>query len=62
MASSNNDGGLYDPYVKRGAEEGDASNARTQGLQRVSVFARILQFQAHAGMMLPGKPMTEDGS
>jgi len=34
MASSNNDGGLYDPYVKRGAEEGDASNARTQGLQR----------------------------
>lgn len=37
MASSNNDGGLYDPYVKRGAEEGDASNARTQGLQRVSL-------------------------
>lgn len=27
--------GLYDPYVKRGAES-EAGNARTQGLQRVS--------------------------
>ena len=35
MASSNNEG-LYDPYVKRGAE-GDAANTRTQGLQRVSL-------------------------
>ncbi|KAM3419165.1 hypothetical protein BST61_g5109 [Cercospora zeina] len=31
-ANSNSEG-LYDPYVKRGAE-GDAGNARTQGLQR----------------------------
>ncbi|KAK4634319.1 Synaptobrevin 2 [Fulvia fulva] len=32
MAAANNDS-LYDPYVKRGAEEGTAGNARTQGLQ-----------------------------
>ncbi|KAI5370038.1 putative v-SNARE, coiled-coil domain-containing protein [Septoria linicola] len=31
--AANNGEGLYDPYVKRGAE-GDAGNARTQGLQR----------------------------
>lgn len=35
-----NNAGLYDPYVQRGAgSEAAPSNARTQGLQNVSVIA-----------------------
>lgn len=53
MATSNNDAGLYDPYVKRGAEEGDASNARTQGLQRVSL--QNSPRKAQSGALVPSQ-------